>query len=240
MQKGFAPIIIILAIVVIAGLIGGAVYLKQNKPTRTLPSTPSPTIVSRSDQNRTPSGSKETVNWNVYKDNLIGIEFKYPPYIQKIHELDVPYREGDLCYPHGCNLLIISPENKKQLTTCAMLREKESKQDYLKKCSRDTTYDNWNLKIEELVQSPSTSLEDYVSTSIASRSGCRLDRDTKSLTIGGKAAIKIQCAGIGNSLTQEIFIPKNATTILKLINFNEDPLKTNTILDQILSTFRFD
>ncbi|MBI3443561.1 hypothetical protein HY008_02735 [Candidatus Woesebacteria bacterium] len=80
-QKGFAPVIILLAVLVIAGL-GGAYYFAThvNKSTQPQPTIqPSPTLASKADVNREPSGSGETVNWKTYTDSNLNYSFQYPP-----------------------------------------------------------------------------------------------------------------------------------------------------------------
>ena len=82
-EKGFAPIIILLAVLVLSGIAGGMVYFsnKTNQPTSV---NPQPT--SSQQENLFPTNQPqisvapvdETANWKIYSDSTYGFEFKYP------------------------------------------------------------------------------------------------------------------------------------------------------------------
>lgn len=80
-QKGSAVIFILIGILVIAGVAGGAYYLGTKKPVTVIPTqtpvvtsqTPQPTIASQ-----TTSIPDATANWNTYTNTQYGISFKYP------------------------------------------------------------------------------------------------------------------------------------------------------------------
>lgn len=87
MQKGFVPILILLGVLVIAGLVGGAFYLgKSANLQKTAPGpvitpqtqTPSPKVSALPLQTLTPI-TDETTTWKTYTNSKIGFEIKYPP-----------------------------------------------------------------------------------------------------------------------------------------------------------------
>lgn len=79
MQKGFAPIIILVGILVIVA-IGGAFYLSKSQ-------TPQPTTTTGSSA---PIGTEETANWKTYTDQSGDFMLKYPPHL-KLVERKFPY-----------------------------------------------------------------------------------------------------------------------------------------------------
>ena len=92
-KGGFAEIVIIVAVLVLAA-IGGAYYLGTQK--NKTGSTNSPSLVSQAspttaDARRpVPNGTGETVNWKTYKDTNNRFEFKYPDNVvtQEINSQD--------------------------------------------------------------------------------------------------------------------------------------------------------
>lgn len=82
MQKGFAPIIVIIGILVIAALTGGAYYLGTQKP-------PAPTPVINQRSKATPTTVDETADWKTYTNTLIGFALKYPPDAGEYKDLNI-------------------------------------------------------------------------------------------------------------------------------------------------------
>ncbi len=79
-QKGFAPILIILGIVLLLGVAGGVYYYIQQVPKYGMGFVPSPPEVIRQRQTSTPSSTiDETANWKTYTNKRVGFEIKYPP-----------------------------------------------------------------------------------------------------------------------------------------------------------------
>lgn len=75
MQKGFMPILILVGILIITAVAGGAYYLG-----RLATSKPSPAPVSQTPQPTlsTVPVTDETVNWKTYEDLDLGFSLKYP------------------------------------------------------------------------------------------------------------------------------------------------------------------
>jgi len=77
-QNGFAPILILIAIVVV-GAIGGAYYLGTKKaPEPQTSTTSSPAVQTTPSPSSTPD---ETADWKTYTNTKIGFVIKYPPNI---------------------------------------------------------------------------------------------------------------------------------------------------------------
>jgi len=87
MQRGFAPIVVILLIVVLASMaVGGYYFVKLSKPAEVqkvyqtptspapLTSTPEPTS-----SVLTQSGSADLTNWKTYTSTRYGFSFQHPP-----------------------------------------------------------------------------------------------------------------------------------------------------------------
>lgn len=71
-QKGFAPIFIIVGILTIATVAGGAYYLGTRKPVNVVPS-PTPVVTSSpSDASPISTDTGETANWKTYSNSQIG------------------------------------------------------------------------------------------------------------------------------------------------------------------------
>lgn len=79
MQKGQAPVLILVGILVIVAVAGGAFYLGRQTTPKPSPSpvvtsqTPKPTNTSLES-----TGSAETANWKTYKNSQYSYSFKYP------------------------------------------------------------------------------------------------------------------------------------------------------------------
>lgn len=105
-QKGAAPILIILGVILLLGIVGGAYYFGQlsiKTPSSQVLVSNSQTSVSPSQTNTktiiSPTSTVEgTANWKTYQSSKLGIEFMYPPdySIQQISDISVhllvPYR----------------------------------------------------------------------------------------------------------------------------------------------------
>lgn len=83
--KRLSPLIIILGIILVVGIIGGAYYLGARKPTNVVlvptPATsshPPQPIVIHQVPSPTSKISNETLNWKIYSDPKAGFSFKYP------------------------------------------------------------------------------------------------------------------------------------------------------------------
>lgn len=80
MQKGFAPILILVGILVLIGVVGGAYYLIKNQTNKTVSQNDlnSPSLVDtwRNEKSPQPSNLDETANWKTYTNNVI--RFTYP------------------------------------------------------------------------------------------------------------------------------------------------------------------
>ncbi len=102
-QKGFAPIVVIVALLIISGLIG-AVYLgkQTNKPTPIPQSTTSPTVSAA----LSPEPTGSTANWKTYTDDLYYYKLNYPDtydvsltpvsYLTSSTGVKIPLRTTDL------------------------------------------------------------------------------------------------------------------------------------------------
>lgn len=82
-QKGFAPIIILLTLVIIGGAIGGVVYFgnKARQPTLTLPkptSSQQGNFLPTNQPQVSVAPADQTVNWKTYVQNTYHISFSYP------------------------------------------------------------------------------------------------------------------------------------------------------------------
>lgn len=78
-QKGFAPILIALGIILILGIVGGTYYLGTLKNQQAVsfgnkPQSQNPGVTSQTPQ-PTPN---ETANWKTYTDTKYGFSLKYP------------------------------------------------------------------------------------------------------------------------------------------------------------------
>ncbi|MDO8592314.1 MAG: hypothetical protein Q7R92_00905 [bacterium] len=74
-QKGFASIILVVVIVVIAGAVGYFAFVRKSEPIAGQIPTPTPTQT----KTTTPTPKDETANWKTYRiSGYNGYEFKYP------------------------------------------------------------------------------------------------------------------------------------------------------------------
>lgn len=88
-QKGFANIILVVVIVIIAGAVGYFALVKKSEPVAQQP-TPIPTLTQiKTPVSPTPTPKDETANWQVYKDQKF--QLSIPPQWHKN-----PYGPGQL------------------------------------------------------------------------------------------------------------------------------------------------
>lgn len=80
MQKGFAPILILVGILVIIGIAGGAYYLgkSQNSQPKSQSQVVSQTPTPSPNANLVPNASAETANWKTYINDTYAFQIKYP------------------------------------------------------------------------------------------------------------------------------------------------------------------
>ncbi|MDO8570767.1 MAG: hypothetical protein Q7R97_04250 [Candidatus Daviesbacteria bacterium] len=76
--KGFTSIIIILGIVLLLGIAGGAYYFGKSQVARPQSTQPTITPSSITDTSPAPTGTGETVNWKTYTDLANTYSMKYP------------------------------------------------------------------------------------------------------------------------------------------------------------------
>lgn len=109
-QKGFAPILIILSIVLLLGVAGGVYYFGKSQTPK--PQTPQPTITPSPtpDASHAPTGAGETANWKIYNNQKYQFTFKYPTNWQLIEKGDSGAITVSL-YPPDVDLQKLSPDD---------------------------------------------------------------------------------------------------------------------------------
>ena len=91
MQKGFAPILILVGILVIVAVAGGAYFLGKQTTIHqfslTSDASPAPTGAGN---NPVPNGTGETANWKTYTNSEYKFSFRYPYsfYVKDISQID--------------------------------------------------------------------------------------------------------------------------------------------------------
>ena len=87
MQRGFAPILVLVGILILAIIAGGVYYFGRSQIVKPQPQnpvvvyqTPQPTLAPSSfpDVNPVPNGTGETANWKTYTNTKYGYQVKYP------------------------------------------------------------------------------------------------------------------------------------------------------------------
>ena len=79
MQKGFTAILILVGILVIVGIAGGAYYFFQKSPKYGMGFIPTPPEIIEQVRTATPSSfPNETANWKTYTNTKLGYSFKHP------------------------------------------------------------------------------------------------------------------------------------------------------------------
>ncbi len=86
MQKGQTPVLILVGILIIIVVAGGAYFLGKSansKPSSTpvvTSQSPQPALIPQStpDASPAPTGAGETTNWKIYTNSEYGFSFKYP------------------------------------------------------------------------------------------------------------------------------------------------------------------
>lgn len=76
MQKGFSAIIILVAVLIILAVVGGAYYLGRQTTPKS--QSQSPVVTSQLSSSPSPT-SNETVNWKTYTNKKYHLAFNYPP-----------------------------------------------------------------------------------------------------------------------------------------------------------------
>lgn len=79
-QKGFAPFLILVAILVVSGLVVGAYYFAKSQSAKSeVTPSPNPVVTSKTPQSTPlPSPTDEIANWKTYTNSKYRFSFKYP------------------------------------------------------------------------------------------------------------------------------------------------------------------
>jgi hypothetical protein len=76
-QKGFANIILVVVIIILAGAVGYFALIKKSEPMAQQSPTPTSTQT-KTPVSPTPAPKDKTANWKTYTNAQYGFEFKYP------------------------------------------------------------------------------------------------------------------------------------------------------------------
>lgn len=138
-QNGFAPVLILVGILTIAAVVGGAYYFGYDHGwEKSVITSPSPSdanpVPNSTGANREPTGSTETANWKIYTNN--GIYFKYPT-----DWSIAPYTSDTLITSNSPKIkLNIAPKNGTLMNECMQQSSIETKNNLtIKKFTRVTT-----------------------------------------------------------------------------------------------------
>jgi len=217
MQRGQTGILILVGVLLLVVVAGGAYYLgRQTSPKS--PSAPvvtsqipQPTPASSFDVNPAPTGARETANWKIYTSSHANYSFKYP---QEWPLVIVPVSTG-------CNPCI---------------EDIDFTPNYIPN-SGDTTLGVIIVNKEPKIQS----LDDYVNIQVK---GDESKINLNYTTLGGEKAVSYKLSGgIPPLPIIEYVVVKNGYQYILRI---EDSKETNKnrdkniqIFNQILSTFKF-
>ena len=111
MQKGFGVIYILVGILVVTLIAGGAFYLGgQTTPKPVVTSSSQPSI--SPDVSPAPTDAGETTNWKTYTNTKYGFSFKYPNSENwKFISLPTPVTNEDNTFVAECNNRCYDKEN---------------------------------------------------------------------------------------------------------------------------------
>lgn len=225
MQKGFAPVLVLVGILVLAAVTAGAYYfLKENSPTVyfgksqvSKPQPPIPVVTSPTPQaTPTPSSTPdETANWKIYNSGDGNFSFKYPEdWIYETRKWD--RRIGGKEYNNAVYLEFGRP----------LSEEQRKLQGYINFDDTPKTFRNMTLYY---VTSPdSQKILDILSTDKDQKRTIQIDNGIIAKEF--KYECQYYCIGIVFRKDDTVY------------NFDTGPNADSDIqaLRQILSTFRFD
>lgn len=215
MQKGFSVILILVAVVILVAIAGGAFFLgRQTSPAQTISSpspVPSQQVPVETPKQVSPSPVDETANWKTYTSTNANFSFKYPSEwplvnIPKFDQCSVCI-EG-LTFSHNYN------SNSSDLNIATILVFKEE-----------------NIK----------SLDDYVKIHVK---GDQSKVNLQYTNVGGEKAVSYKLSGgIPPLPVIEYAVFKNGLYyIIRLedsVETNKNKSKNQELFDKMLSTFKF-
>ncbi len=225
LQKGFAPIIILLAIVVLAAL-GGMYYFTR----RSAQTTPTQSPI----QAPTQASSNPINSWETYTNETYGYTLKYPAQFTIKNAQELGYEMGgDAVY--FVSKTKSTPTTKDTVIMIDSITKIGEGCDTIADCEENVT------KYFNELHSRSSQPENELGL------GKKMEIKIKNLMIDTHNAVETKSIDLfGNQKdyfnSRSIYIQKNATLIIRIrtIVYDEkDKATANAMLDQILSTFRF-
>lgn len=214
MNKGFATILVLLVVVLVGG-VGMGWYLSN---TGVIPKFSGPATTEQPPAPPEVPAADETANWKTYKNDALGISFKYPEgtIIQKRDSSD-----------NSPNAIQISYEDPKAI-------------------GGGGPRPGWFMIVDMFENPNKLTIKEWAKENNYTKGGYGGESPTPTVTsvsIGGKAGIKwVDSIKRDFNLVKNgdeiIIIFTNVTSVAGKPEFNEAQYKS--VLEEILSTFKFD
>ena len=213
MQKGFAPILILIGILVIMAVAGGAYYFGKSqisKPQSQIETsqTPKPAVVPQ------PTPSDETTDWKTF--TKLGYEIKYPP-SSVITEFDLDSSMPDLLSSTSTEVKV---EGRKAPVLFLVYVWKNMGVDFT---DNSSSREEWCKRLEK---------------ELTGQLQCNYGESLNIVYVNGYGAYQA-IQGRDSTLNKEIYIPHNNYVYELIIPIGDDAENKFPISDQILSTFKF-
>ncbi len=224
-QNGFAPIIILVGILVIVAIAGGAYYFGKSQSVKqaALPSpnsvvtsqTPQPTAVSQTTSIPSPSSIDETASWKTYTNIKVEYSLQYPS--------NFTISESDQSLNFTSGLRRVTPQVI--ITPSSNFKTNGTSSPY-----------PYSIYIEVIENSQNLSINDFISKAIIDP---KYNKFTN-ITIGGVQGEKTNGLG-GQGANVNAFVSHNNKIYFIRIDYSDNIAETDmsNLMDRIISTFKF-
>lgn len=221
-EKGFTPILILVIILIIAGIVGGAFYFNKSLVKS---STQLQTTVPTMQLAKIATGSAETINWKTFQNSKYGFSLKYPSSwnVDNSEGMDM---KGNIAF--GVYLRNFTPSAERGTNAIDKNLDKGKAQISISKNVKPS-----NITLEQFIDQEANNFR----RSTGQEGNVSLLKTQ--LLVNNKEAVQTESPNFKGPFPNIAIYIKKTETELYVINASLDYPSYSQTFEQILSTFKF-